>query len=307
MLNKGLKMINKDRKLDKKSVLPDEYIWHRNFKTDYSIIEGKRILTNGAVLSGELKPEKFIVNSKNSSKVELEEYCPLIENRFLHRDFALIKHEVNSVLEFSKVYGLLGIDEWFQDVSVSNNHQSYGERLSTWFEAASEIRKTIDLWDKSQKEDEKGLAERLQWHEKNDEFVLMNIYQRPEAIGPDSKIVIHSDKDAVLAKKVKQISISEQAQFVVGEEINKHLYKHTSAMIHQDLTNQKTPSIKMTPKNLLGWLWVQLANEVTRDSVYLECLNCGKRMLKKVTRGQPSKSCSASCRVQLSQRKTKLQ
>lgn len=299
-------MPKKDKTSDLNSLPNNEFMWMREAKEGYTVIDGT-IVSGGVVPLTKSSPiESFLIRSEGK---ELQiEYSPETENPLMYRKFAATNRDTESVKEFAKRYGMLGIERECQVAVADQTKVIIGEPIRSWFKSMDDIASAIQLWDTSVKNDLTKLEEQIQWHQSKGDALLMHHWNSTYSDQVISSIIADSRVDAPLVISLKKQTIQEQAQFIVTQKINQYFDRHTSAKVSADhSTASKTPKVKVTPKNLLGWLWLQLAQEVTRETVYFECLNCGKSILKKVTRGQPSKTCSASCRVQISQRKSKLE
>ena len=296
-------MPKKDETSDLNPSLKSEFLWMREAKEGYTVVDGTRVSGVVVPLTKRSYIEPFLIRSE--SKELQVEYSPAKKYPFMYREFATTNRDKESAVEFAKRYGMLGIERECQIAEVHHPKVIVGEPIRSWFGAMDDIASAIELWDSYASNDVEKLGRQIQWDKTN--TLLMHNWDNPYSGNNALNIAVDGRVDAPLVKALKMLTLQEQAHFIVTEKINKYFDQYTSAKVSvEQSASNKTPTVRVTPKNLLGWLWLQLAQEVTREMVYFECLNCGKPVLKKVTRGQPGKTCSASCRVQISQRKSKL-
>lgn len=296
-------MPKKDKTSDLNPSLKSEFLWMREAKEGYTVVDGARVSGEVVPLTKRSYIEPFLIRSE-SEELQVE-YCPAKKYPLMYREFATTNRDKKSVVEFAKQYGILGIERECQTAEANQPKVIIGEPIQSWFEAMDDIVNAIELWDSYVSNDVEKLGRQIQWDKTN--TLLMHNWDNPYCGNNALNIAVDGRVDAPLVKALKMLTLQEQAHFIVTEKINKYFDQYTSAKVSVEQSeSNKTPTVIVTPKNLLGWLWLQLAQEVTRETVYFECLNCGKPVLKKVTRGQPGKTCSASCRVQISQRKSKL-
>jgi hypothetical protein len=209
-------------------------------------------------------------------------YEPLVEHTGLFRTFAALPDDKDAIVAFADRYGLLvgGNEMMFvplprgdrgarSTVVIGGNLGSVpAERLETWRSEIAEMRELSDLWCAAKAADLKKLNLLLTWH------------------GDDTVVYHHAGgrQEVVWRKKREPLPLSEgelikPAQFYLAKRLTQRLEgdKEHPALASPALIwdlDKNAPVLVLTPKNLLGALWLQFAQAVSGNKVFRECDEC---------------------------------
>lgn len=299
---------------DKRDITPftegRDFEWHVATEHDYSIVQARR-QPPAAPLPGfsQPRPEPFLL-SPDQKEYLVSSYKPTEDYPLLYREFPRVITDKASVLEFACKYGELGIHKLCTIESNGENKPIWGESVADWIRAKDLLAITLDLWDATNVNDVEKLERQLRWQTDDESSTLKLFWEQPHGtLTRGGMIITSTNTDVPLVKHLESLKVPQLAKYVVTHLINKSIARHSKGMLRFDSVSdlEKSPTFHAMPSSLLGCFWHQLAQEVAREMLYFECLFCGKPELKPIKRGQPSKTCSATCRVKLSQHKSKKQ
>lgn len=215
----------------------------------------------------------------------LSVYSPLREEPALFRNFAAMTPNEESILAFANQYGVLGIAEPLAGLKS-------GERLAGWISHHARLSHAIALWDMVCRRNEKGLAQFFQW-DPNAGRWRYSTGEGGQKMTPPAGLEFQEGK------------VLLPASLQVQRQINAALEEWASPRVVYDLDIGRMV-LRIVPKNLLGALWLQLADAVTGNKEYRSCIECGRWFgLSNERRGGTKRKvfCSSACKVRDYRRK----
>jgi hypothetical protein len=173
-----------------------------------------------------------------------------------------------------------------------------GNTLAFWQEQVRTMHRAVTLWDHARVKDRTWLTKRIEWKGEPDRFGY-----RPE---PDEQ------RPAVCWFPVPHVSnVNLQAQFTPDNVVFLARYI-LQQLINAQLTAQVAPmllwrrsgtiDLYFRPLSLCGAMWLQLAEDVTRNRVLRLCEYCKTR---RVVGAVQKKYCSDSCKTMACRAKQK--
>jgi hypothetical protein len=209
-------------------------------------------------------------------------YEPLVEHTGLFRTFASLADDKDAIVAFADKYGLLlgGNETIFVPlprgeraaITRDGNLGSVpAERLDTWRAEIAEMRELLALWCAARESDKKKLAAHLKWHGGD----VVSYRPAPE----------HSITEEAIWRRER-----DPAPMAVGDLIKPALYylarrvtrrlegdEERPALAFPALiwdTDKVAPVLVLSPKNLLGALWLQFAQAISGNKIFRECDEC---------------------------------
>ncbi len=279
-------------------MIDDVYIGVRHVSTGgYEITTPKKIVsaTTGDIYknieqqkidSGEIQPEPSLVATGQC--LNFRTYDPFKE-KSLFRIFAALQPEDTEILNFANEFGLLG-----EGFSTKRGLGPNIEPLSLWKSHIDKIKFAVKLWDSIQQKDEDWLSERVIWIcNKNQPITIEEVYFQ----GRSHKETIASRRHNETAPKWFRYGETDKpARIYLQRRINQELYNRVTneLLFKLDWSRQRN---FITPKNLIGFMWLQLALTVEGNLRYKKCVVCSKPFrVEPSERGIPRRFCTDACK-----------
>jgi len=214
----------------------------------------------------------------------LKRYAPLRMFTGLFRAFADLAPSREPIREFANQYGLLGIQVPMQNFSAENPDQflgQWGETEEQWQKEITSMRRAVEIWDLMRTGDAAGLGRHLRWKKagKGEHLIYDTHPDLPSfeedwrrALPPEGRFqqMVEPVQDLI-----RPDDVVTAARILIQRWINQHLEGNVSPRLlyHTDLDQQV---LRFVPKNLLGALWLQLAQAIDANKEYRACRECGK-------------------------------
>jgi len=204
------------------------------------------------------------------------DYRPLEQRTGLFREFAELEPTENAVVAFANRFGMLGIGEGRPEETESGAVRIQVETLGVWKQEIESFKRAVRLWDVVRSGDQNKLAEvKSAW--------------RPEELPNAIQEFYHlNDTDPAM-------SLLAEIRTIADAKIAKHL-------VSRILFAGNTPRLQLTltPKNLLGAMWLQFAIALHGSKTFAECLQCGApfEISRELTgKKKGAQFCGTRCRV----------
>lgn len=221
-------------------------------------------------------------------------YEPLRTEPGLFREFADLEPERGDIQSFVERYGWLGI--WRPLVPRDEPQTPVtGESLHEWRAEIETLHEAVALWDMIQRKDRSALGEVIRWRGGDYGRGVYYAGTKPTVIAaerwyPDE--LGHLDSGDIIGPAV----------VLLQHHVNMELKRERAtgvpaapALVWADSLHQRL-ELRVQPKNLIGALWVQLAQAIDGNRNYRRCGACGKWFETGKSRGNPRKYCSDACR-----------
>ena len=175
-----------------------------------------------------------------------------------------------------------------------------GEPLSFWRHEIVALREAWLLWTACQKGDTSFLASRvdLAGSEWVDEGVAQVVYLDPSWGQVSTMTEVGSPTD------FHYLDLVEPALHVVRTLVNLHLGSEMEVEFALDEETQRFETV-MAPRDLLGVIWLQLADAIEHRHQYRQCDECGKWFRAVSQGGSRRNYCSDACRVRAYRKRKK--
>jgi len=237
-----------------------------------------------------------------------ERYFPLSEETGLFKIFSEVEPTADSISEFADRFGMLRGDDReivVPKVPIGNSDQNLvaGETLGGWADEIFAMRQAVYLWDLIQNSDLATLGQLFTL--RGDDIIFQSV---PDGIDLTTKPP-KPLSDAVRSFSRDRGAPGGELRFEEGDLIQPALYQLQS--IVNDRLKAETASrllwdpdsrdlvLRMAPKNLLGALWFQFAEMVSKKQGLKQCEQCGKWFRVAAGIGRTDKKyCSQRCRTQ---------
>ena len=244
---------------------------------------GARWLVAKGMMVGNLFPDHPAAHEMCEKVVTT--YWPL-KMGGLHRDFAALSLDERAVTAFADRYGLLGYETWHV---VTKGEDLLAEPIELWFEAIRTMREIVRLWD---------------------------LYRDPDAKTEDFYKVVYDDADYAnmsLEEVDEGVRLSHwiftnvmlphphtgrgeaQYRYSAGMVLSGVVSAALSALALPMVEVRKGGQINLVPQNLLGALYVLLAQEIMgRTEPPIRCGACGRWF---DARHASRRYCSDACKM----------
>jgi hypothetical protein len=240
----------------------------------------------------------------------LRYYKPLEHFAGLFRVFTEIPATPSRLLEFVQKFGFLNDRN---DMGLLDQHvivsELYGdstpvhaELLIDWVEQIWKMHEAMNLWELARARDARNLSKYLRWsdgvlgywtdfHGLQSEFLLVNNTRDSEG----------------KALRYREGDVFEPAIFIASMIANEGLEGRVSPKLEMTVED-KTPRLAISPLNLLGALWLQLARAIDGDKEYRACQHCGSWFeIGSTGYSRARRFCSNRCRVAFSRARKRVQ
>jgi hypothetical protein len=185
------------------------------------------------------------------------------------REFAATDPTEACILSFADSWGaLLGPEGSLIRLEEGGRILTHGEPFELWADEIQLMNGAVELWDQLQGRNIAWMKEVIRWI-RTQEFD--GVEYRP---GGDVRIRIASVHSlAALFKDLRQGELERPALYYLQHVVNERVEVHTSARLlwEQGRTRLR---LRVTPHNLLGCLWLQLARAIDGDRRYQQCEAC---------------------------------
>ena len=228
---------------------------------------------------------------------------PLQMDLALHRNFAEVPPERESILVFANEYGRLGGKKEIEvEILHPRNPEGHirvtGESFKAWRKEIDEIGKAIRAWDTVASDEGETLP--LLFCDACREFYFDQAQADEGEFNGDTEAGF-IDYETLPPEYREQISLGDffhPAVFYVTNAVERHL---TSSLLLLDITPSPNEKDKLrtsvAPDSLLAAMWCLFAVEIQQGVKYQKCRQCGKWFLQDATAGRPRMYCSDTCRV----------
>lgn len=230
-------------------------------------------------------------------------------DRNLFLKFAALEKSPDSIINFANEHGFLGVDQ----NATANEHPapSSGHLLITveplykWYKAIDEMARSTKLI--SGHRDEPNKVKKLfEWKKKGGKYWSLNFVLDEKT---KSGLPVYYDLMAdtsrpeyrELGKSISYADYDFAVRRFIQKAVNRIYENHVN--VHMLFENSFSKIVhQITPKNLLGFMWLQLARSYEENSSYRNCKECGSPFVDAVSRGQAKEYCSNSCRYKFNRK-----
>ena len=244
-------------------------------------------------------------------------YKPLEEFPALHRIFAFVQEDEESIRRFANLYGNIGsrygFPVLFLQFPPGMTDGTYGDAtLQSWKAEIRAMRALVELWDAIKNQDLDKLKTVISWSENGAVG-----YKVTRAEGGVSVTLAHPDfeKDRSVLKRLRRGRVLKAARYALREEIDKKIESFPTTL-HlvwargREGGRYDPPPIPdhhlrmvLEPHDLLGAMWLQFAQSVVGPYELRQCAAPGcERYFQAGPGGTRShaKTCCTACRKRLS-------
>ena len=210
--------------------------------------------------------EYIIANDLKSTYV----YYPFEGYPDLYLSFAQIKAGpktgVDNLIKFMNEYGFLGIDKLIRSGPGGNSMIS-GEPVSELYKEIRDLNIAVGIWKFISNKEAANLKKILQWKDES----LTYKYQNGNYI--EWVLIASPRHNPEYLKIIDKNNFVSAARLIILHKVNKKLSKHTDTKLFIDHKGKAFQKIYITPKNLLGVIWIQFALSISSNIKIGECCN----------------------------------
>lgn len=240
----------------------------------------------------------------------LRYYEPLEHFTGLFRVFVEIPVTPSKFLEFAQKFGFLtdrdDMDLLDGYVIVSELYGDstpvHAELLIGWTEEIVKMREAVTLWQLARARDATGLSKYLRWSDG-----VLGYWTDYHGLDSEFSLVYDTRDPAGKALRFREGDVFEPAMFIASVIANVGLESRVSPKLQMTIED-KTPRLAISPLNLLGALWLQLARAIDGDKEYRACQHCGNWFeIGSTGYSRARRFCSNRCRVAFSRAQKRVQ
>jgi hypothetical protein len=234
-------------------------------------------------------------------------YDPLKEYPGLFRDFAQLNPDDREAIRaFANRYGKLGIArplKWKEPGQPDKSWPgAWVELHDDWKQQIHGMQAAVRIWDMIQKRDAIGLSHFLRWKnvgrvESESWWYDTHHDVREGDPVPERRV---SEPIQPVLDLLKPDDVFTPAMFLVQRWVNSHLEGHVSPCLLYDL-RLKSQVLRIVPSDLLGAMWLQLAEAIAGHKEFRACKSCGKWIeishLQADNRTRRREFCSDACKL----------
>lgn len=255
------------------------------------------------------KEDSYLIREleKRNKERKVIRYSPLTKYPDLYQEFAKTPTTQEGVLAFANKYGLLSrtqdiFSRNLQRVKVTKTagYMTYAESVHDWYKEIQAMQYCLELWNCLRLGKNDKLARRIYWTD--DGSVGYKSYDGDEmpqdGVFSSSWIAIKGNpSDAYKLDKLKRGELERPAFMYLQIQINKKLKDRLSPQLLWD-RHWTELGLHILPHDLIGALWLQLAQAITHQKTVKVCEVCGKPIIVANTYGTRSdrQYCSGACR-----------
>jgi len=275
-----------------------------------------------------------VIIAENVSSNEFYTYSPMITKPTLYREFAAVNYkDEDAVIGFINTYGFLEEDDYYthglrmidepaQKAQLGNDNAQYSY---IWYEpvidvqrAIFDIRSLVIMMDAIQHKDRYVLAVITngiecwlpnEYFEDNESPILIHLSEA--LIRSPLEVELQASADVVAQSGCPLPTMDELLRVAIqalSMDIQYNLSRAITTFV--DVSKPFAPTLRMRPKNLLGAMYLQLAQDFTGERTYRKCETCDVWFeigtgdnANKATRVY----CSDACRLKAYRRRKKSQ
>lgn len=241
--------------------------------------------------------------NKSGRAVRVVRYRPLTDYSGLFRTFASTPLDDESLIAFATKYGPLGFGESRIRLADGGGDASiWGEPLGVWHREISVMNTAVAFWDTMTEADSEERTTRLD--------VLLGLtalhadyYDAPSPVeAPIFQAsqrrwpTVEQQRQQWITAEVNRAEPIERAWLWLQQSVSERLSTTTICVAGLD-EKRDSLHITATPRNLLGAMWLQLADSIEHQRKYRRCRICGTWFeLNPVTGRTNRLHCSVNCR-----------
>ncbi len=242
------------------------------------------------------------------SAFQYKRYLPLKDETGLFKLFAEVETTEAGIKNFANQYGMLLSDGRSTIVPVEpigSAHQNFctGEAFDLWKSEIIAMRQTVYLWDLIHEGDVQTLAQLIIW--RDDFIVYESVPELRRGSRAPSKPIGRSIRNFSAdqtgpdgTQRFEKRDVVQPALYVLQTILNEKLKEETASRLLWD-PDTRDLVLRMVPKSLLGALWFQLAEMISKKQGLKQCEQCGKWFRVAAGIGRTDKKyCSQRCRTQ---------
>jgi hypothetical protein len=283
-----------------------DFVW-RLPSLGYQWVDGFIGPEAGKIHGPELSSQARVLIENFGREVRYTPYRPLQKHPALFRTFAALEPTEDSFRSFADGYGNLG---FAQMVSVKPPTRQggpigvTGEPYDVWRTALGGLKEAVYLWDLFQQAKRDELEQIIRW----DRDALgqpLAVYYVPKRDLLTNKKIAPGDSVEIASPRSHQHWLNYMgaqdyftpAKALLLRWVNVEIGKHVAARLLYDV-DKAEPVLRMVPRNLLGCLWLQLAQNISGDKTLRVCAAC-RKWFEIPARGSRSDKqfCSDKCRT----------
>jgi hypothetical protein len=228
-----------------------------------------------------------------------EESHPLEEDPLLFYRFARLQPDEDSIRRFASRHGFLGLGT---QACIRDRMREDAESLDDWRSEIEAIDAAFSIWDPLRRGDLAALEDALEeWHRPDSRGFTRFQMRRLDAVIEDAGDPLAvEDLEEEHAAALDEGDTGSEAAFLLQRMCNKQLRRHAAPRVLARRQGEavRRLSLHIVPKNLLGAMWTQLANDLTGKRDFRKCSNCGEWFpISEKSRGKHERYCSSSCRT----------
>jgi hypothetical protein len=226
-------------------------------------------------------------------------YAPLDVLDLFER-FASTEETLEGIKHFANQWGPLIVEAGDPDESsFTGDDDEYCEMLWIWQSCIRNMRTAVHLWRLAMAEDRAGLKKVLK--PANEVVEMVDDWVDDGDTRPRNGwgcIIPHSTIGNLVAHVYPHEDVLVASWLAVNDWINAHLHLHCCPNLKWDWEHKKS-TVRISPKNLVGAMWLQFAQRVIGEVRIRLCKICGKQIKiarEKGGRRADRELCSAACR-----------
>jgi hypothetical protein len=224
----------------------------------------------------------------------MKRYPPLKMYTGLFRTFAQLPIEdQGAILKFANEFGNLGVGVPLNLAAADDPNRLlgvWGETHAEWMRQIDAMHQALAIWDMFRVRDEAGLRHFIRWQDaqfsedgrtptRAEGWVYSRYRGNPNSKASLRRPLLSSWWTSQLIQPVQDLftktDVFMPALFLVQRWVNQQLEHHVSPRLlyHLDLRKEV---VRIVPKNLLGAMWLQLAEAIDGRKDYRTCKECGR-------------------------------
>ena len=207
---------------------------------------------------------------------------------------------MDGILNFAERWGALGSEGTCAIMRVTDDGLELDEYGSVWGEAISlweietgNMHDAVVFWDAARLGQEDILKKSIWfdgdtvcWHSVPDGWAFSG-----------EAWVSEPEHHPERFEDIKRHGLARAALFIVQDVVNEGLRARVHEQLQWDETSERS-TIRIMPTNLIGALWLQLANAIEANRDYGQCSECSSWFEIAPGSGRPDKRyCSDACRM----------
>lgn len=216
----------------------------------------------------------------DSRRLRNKQYCPLLDQTGLFRTFAFTETKPESIVKFANRFGPLGCCEEnvYLDCCTAGV-LTCGEPFEVWEREIDKMSWCVNLWDKTKTKDTDGIELLLGLSALRD----ISSYPACDPI-PNQPFFTYSQRafSTIEQQRVAACHIDNlfpkdsirKALAWLEYEISKRMNTNIISTVFLSNSERTNVNLYMRPSNLLGAMWLQLAESISTGKNYQKCNTC---------------------------------